>query len=244
MREVRLKRADPASKLPAQRSSGAPRDASPDSVVMTAELLLREYGPYPDESDQELIQQLLWFMLSTRTTVENCEAAYRALNRDFLELDIMADAPEEALYEGLRPAGLYRSRARNIQGALRRIRDLFGRITLESLRSMGDEEAEKVLLSLPGVGLKVARCVLSFGMGRHVFAVATHIWRVSRRLGWHSFPAQAPTGQGAQALQDLIPSEVDATSLHVNLIRLGRAFCTTERPRCGACPLAAICPAA
>ncbi len=239
-----MKRADPESKSHAQPSTGSTGDGFPSSVAEAAELLLGEFGPYPDESDQELIQQLLWFMLSTRTTVENCEAAYRALNRDFPDLDTLACAPEEDLYASLRPAGLYRSRARNIQGALRRIRDRFGQITLENLRPMGDAEAERILLSLPGVGLKVARCVLSFGMGRHAFAVDTHIWRVARRLGWHSFPAQAPTGQGAQALQDLIPSEVDATSLHVNLIRLGRTFCTTERPNCGGCPLAAICPAA
>lgn len=65
-----------------------------------------------------VLDQLVWFLLSTRTTVENCEAAYRALRAAFPSWDDLTAAPEDALYEPIRPAGLFRARARNLSAAL------------------------------------------------------------------------------------------------------------------------------
>lgn len=207
-----------------------------------ARILEDRYGRWPDESGGPVIDQLVWFLLSTRTTVENCEAAYAALRGTFPDWDALAEAPEESLYTPLRPAGLYRSRARNLKATLDALRKKFGSATLEPLRTWQDEDCESFLLSLPGVGLKVARCVLSFGLARPFFAVDAHIWRVSRRLGWHALPGDAPTVAGAAAVQALIPRDVDGLSLHVNLIRLGREFCPAGEPRCAECPLRGLCP--
>ena len=211
-------------------------------VTAVASLLEARYGRYPDESGGPAIDQLVWFLLSTRTTVENCDAAYAALRAAYPDWEAVALAAEADLYGPLRPAGLYRTRARSLLAALGAIRGRFGAATLEPLRSWTDAECEAFLLSLPGVGLKVARCVLSFGLGRRSFAVDVHIWRVSRRLGWHRGSGDAPTASGADAIQSLIPAELDGVSLHVNLIRLGRECCVPAEPRCGDCPLAAICP--
>ncbi|MDP1593275.1 MAG: hypothetical protein Q8L80_03420 [Gallionella sp.] len=60
----------------------------------------------------------------------------------------------------------------------------FGEPNLELLRSMSDQEAEDFLLALPGVGKKIARCVLMYSLGQQVFPVDTHCWRIARRLGW------------------------------------------------------------
>ncbi|MCE5255287.1 MAG: hypothetical protein LLF89_00405 [Spirochaetaceae bacterium] len=210
-------------------------------VDEVADILVRQYGPWPDESESPVIDQLVWFLLSTRTTVENCEAAYAALRERFPSWDEMAEAREEELYSSLRPAGLYRSRARNLCATLLAIQNRFGSASLEALRAWPDGECEAFLLGLPGVGLKVARCVMSFGLGRPVLAVDTHIWRVTRRLGWHAFPGDAPSRPGADHLNALMPAGRDVLSLHVNLIRLGREFCPAGEPRCDVCPLGTIC---
>ena len=42
-------------------------------------------------------------------------------------------------------------------------------LTLDFLRDMADHEAERFLVSLPGVGPKSARCVLVYSLGRSVF---------------------------------------------------------------------------
>jgi len=214
--------------------------ASP-SVGEVAEILIRRYGPWPDESAGPVIDQLVWFLLSTRTTVENCDAAYAALRDAFSGWDEVAEVGEESLYAPLRPAGLYRARAKNLHAALSTIRERFGSVSLEALRAWPDDECEAFLLGLPGVGLKVARCVMSFGLGRPVLAVDTHIWRVTRRLGWHNFKGDSPSGRGADCLNTLMPKDLDILSLHVDLIRLGREFCPSDIPRCKECPLNEIC---
>lgn len=208
----------------------------------TAAILEARYGKFPDESAGPVTDQLVWFSLSTRTTVENCDAAYAALRARFRDWEEVADAPAEALAEALRPAGLQRARAKNLSASLAAVRRRFGSTSLETLRGLNDGECETFLLSLPGVGLKVARCVMSFGLGRRVFAVDAHIHRVTRRLGWHDHPGDAPTGRSAGLVQSLVPAGIDAVSFHVNLIRLGREFCPSGAPRCAGCPLARLCP--
>ena len=214
-------------------------------IGAVAAALIERYGLYPDESSGPVVDQLVWFLLSTRTTVENCEAAFRALREAFPGgWSQVAAAPEAALHAPLRPAGLYRARARNLAAALRAIEERFGEASLEALRGWGDGDIETFLTSLPGVGLKVARCTMLFGLGRPAFAVDTHIWRVTRRLGWHGFRGGAPSAAGADFLNRLIPEGVDVRSLHVNLIRLGREFCPAGEPRCPGCPLAPFCASA
>jgi endonuclease III len=211
-------------------------------IRMIEASLETRFGTYPDESSGPVLDQLVWFMLSTRTTVENCDAAYSALRDDLPDWEAVAEATPAYLGERLRPAGLFRSRAANLKASLAIIKGRFGRATLEELRSWSDEDCEAFLLSLPGVGLKVARCVLSFGLGRSAFAVDAHIWRVTRRLGLHDLPGEAPTARGADLIQSLARGAADPLSFHVNLIRFGREYCPATSPRCGPCPLAELCP--
>lgn len=128
----------------------------------------------------------------------------------------------------------------------RTAKDLFLQIKADGYTGgykMGDAEAEAFLLSLPGVGKKVARCVLMYSLGRQVFPVDTHCWRIARRLGWVR-PIQkdkhcAP--RDMDRLQSKIPLEL-RHSLHVNIISLGREICTPTTPRCNECPISAWCP--
>jgi endonuclease III len=220
--------------------AGAPAGTAAE----VAAILEARYGKYPDESAGPVLDQLVWFLLSTRTTVENCEAAYGALRERYPTWEQVAEAPPEYVGECVRPAGLWRARAANLAAALASIKERFGAESLEELRSWPDADCESFLRSLPGVGLKVARCSMAFGLGRRVFAVDAHIWRVTRRLGWHAFPGDAPSERGADAIQALAIGAPDPLSLHVNLIRLGREFCPAGEPRCAACPLVRLCATA
>jgi endonuclease III len=212
-----------------------------EGVEALALALLARYGAYPDESALPVLDQLVWFLLSTRTTVGNCEAAYTALRSAYPRWGDVAEAPEESLYAPLRPSGLYRSRSRNLRALLSAVMDRFGQASLEDLRSWPDAACEEYLRSLPGVGLKVARCAMSFGLGRRAFAVDAHIWRITRRLGWHDFPGNAPSDRGADAIQAVALLAPDPLSLHVNLIRLGRESCPAGEPRCAACAVRGHC---
>jgi A/G-specific adenine glycosylase len=75
------------------------------------------------------------------------------------------------------------------------------------------------LTELPGVGRYTADAVACFAFDGEVLPVDTNVRRVQERTG-HAFDAAC-----SQALMDL-----------------GRKICLARVPRCGACPLAAVCP--
>lgn len=207
-------------------------------------LLKARYGPYRTPLHPRLLDELLYFMLSTRTTTPACESAFRAFKRAFPRHDRIPGIPPEELAVPLHVVGLARRRAADIQKAWQQIRTRFGRVTLAPLRRMPVADAEAFLLSLPGVGVKVARCYLMFGLHAPVFAVDTHIWRLSQRLGWiEDQHGAAPHRKGVDTIQTLVPM-TDPVSLHVNLIFLGRDFCNARERNCRACPLRAVCPSA
>ena len=213
--------------------------ASPETVDR---LLLAHYGPYRTPLRPHLLDELLYFMLSTRTTTSTCDAAFKAFRKLFPRHDRIPETPVEELALPLRGVGLAQRRASDIQASWRLLRERFGRVTLAPLRRMPPAEAEAFLVSLPGIGVKVARCFLMFGLHAPVFAVDTHIWRLSQRLGWLSDQqGAAPHRKGVDAIQALVPM-TDPVSLHVNLIFLGRDFCNARERNCPACPLRAVCP--
>jgi endonuclease-3 len=80
-------------------------------------------------------------------------------------------------------AGLSNQKAPRFVQIAHSLKESFGAVTLKPLRSYSDPDAEKFLTSLAGVGVKTAKCVLMYSMGRKVLPVDTHVARISRRLG-------------------------------------------------------------
>jgi endonuclease-3 len=78
-----------------------------------------------------------------------------------------------------------------------------------------------------------------FAFNAPVFPVDTHILRIARRLGW--LGPKVPLAKAHEHLTDAIAPSARA-SLHVQLIRLGRAICKARTPRCAWCPLLDLCP--
>lgn len=81
-------------------------------------------------------------------------------------------------------------RAPYVHAAARLIAD--GRLELRRLARMPPEHARERLLEVPGVGEKVADCILLFGLG-HTSAFPVDIWvrRAVERLYFHSRPRTA-----------------------------------------------------
>jgi endonuclease-3 len=95
------------------------------------------------------------------------------------------------------------------------------------------------LVTLPGVGRKTANVVLGNAFGVPGITVDTHFGRLARRFGWTELtdPDKVEAAVGA-----LFPKQ-DWTMLSHWLIWHGRRTCHARRPACGACPVAALCPA-
>ena len=59
-----------------------------------------------------------------------------------------------------------------------------GEYSIDFLNDLPLDEAKAWLVSLKGVGPKTAAIVLCFAYGRPAFPVDTHIFRVSKRIGF------------------------------------------------------------
>ena len=96
----------------------------------------------------------------------------------------------------------------------------------------------EALTALPGVGRKTANVVLSNAFGIPAFAVDTHVFRVSNRLGL----AKADTVEETERqMTRLIPRDKWGQAHHW-LIWHGRRLCKAQRPLCAECALNELCP--
>jgi endonuclease-3 len=93
------------------------------------------------------------------------------------------------------------------------------------------------LEALPGVGRKTANVVMSVVFEAAAFAVDTHVFRVSHRLGLTlgTTPRHVETD-----VTKLVPPEKWRHAHHW-LILHGRAICKAPTPLCGICPVT-MCP--
>ena len=215
----------------------------PLNIWNVAAALKDRYHDFNHHNLKNPLDELLFIMCSTKTAETSYRSTFRALKASFPTHLQIAEAPAEYIARPIASGGLSNQKARAIRDLLDIIVARFGEPSLKSLRAMSDEDAEAFLLSLPGVGKKTARCVLMYSLGRQVFPVDTHCWRIARRLGWVRTTQKdkhcAP--RDMDRLQSKIPPEL-RYSLHVNMISLGREICTPSSPRCDECPISALCP--
>lgn len=200
---------------------------------------------YPEERSVLLeprrgnpVDVLIATILSQATTDALSSRAFEALKAAYPDWDGLLSAPSDDVEKLLSVGGLQREKTKKLRAVLARLRDDFGRITLDPLSNWPEERAYGYLASLPGVGPKTAACVLGFGFGRPAFPVDTHVLRIAKRLGlvpekWGAEKAQA-------ALEEATPPELKMP-LHVMMIRHGREVCAARNPRCQDCPLKADC---
>lgn len=95
------------------------------------------------------------------------------------------------------------------------------------------------LVALPGIGRKTANVILGNAFDVPGITVDTHLGRLARRFGWtgEEDPVKVEHAVGA-----LIPT-AEWTMLSHRMIFHGRRCCHARKPACGACPVAALCPA-
>lgn len=143
-----------------------------------------------------------------------------------------AGAERLALEVDLRRLGLFRNKARSLQGCCRQLMERHGG---EVPRTLAE------LTQLDGVGRKTANVVLGNAFGRSEgIVVDTHVARLSGRLGL----SRASTPE--QIERDLmrgVPRE-DWVQVSHWLIWHGRRRCTARRPDCAGCELRRHCPSA
>jgi len=212
-------------------------------VYEVTEKLQQRYHDFAHNNRQNPLDELLFIICSIKTSDKSYESTYKDLRRTFPTFQMIAEAPAEYIARPLMPGGLYNQKSDAIKKILEAIIKHFGKPTLAPLKQMSDAECENFLTSLPGVGKKVARCVMLYSLDRRVFPVDTHCWRICRRLGWikPTRPDRSCSPKDMDRLQSKIP-EALRFSLHVNMVSLGREVCKAHKPGCRRCSIADFCP--
>lgn len=163
---------------------------------------------------------------------------------------------------GMAAADLRTLSAQRIEQALREVnyyRTKAARIKriAEYIDGRAEEEVlgESFLLSLPGVGRKIANLVRGIWMERASntsdrstadsnapppgIAVDTHLLRIFYRLGVTS--SERDAAKTERELAALFPAQ-QWVALNDYGVRFGQHICTARQPHCTACPFNAHCP--
>ncbi len=177
-------------------------------------------------------QLLVATILSAQCTDVRVNLVTPALFKKYPTAARLARIEPEELEPLIRSTGFFRSKARNVVGAARRVMEEFGGAVPETMEE---------LLRLPGVARKTANVVLGswFGRGEGI-VVDTHVQRISQRL--ELVRADDPAKIELE-LMEIIPQAKWIDFSH-QIIHHGRALCVARRPRCAECPLEELCHAA
>ena len=205
---------------------------------LVVERLLNYYGVPTWRNPLPPLDELVSTILSQNTNDRNRDLAFNQLKAQFSSWEAVRDAPEPAVIEAIRIAGLANQKGPRIQQILHQITAERGKLNIDFLKELPLEEARSWLLHFKGVGRKTAAIVLQFSLGRPAFPVDTHIYRVSGRLGIR--PPRLNLEQTHDFMEAAI-SPQDYYAAHLNLIRLGRELCHARNPECEKCPLSEIC---
>ena len=211
-------------------------------VDIIATELKKRYKDFNHHNKANPLDELFFILCSVKRGEKVYLRAFKSLKQAFPTFHKLSQASERELTRRIEWGGLQNRKAHALNKITAIIIKKFGKLTLAPLHKMSTDECEQFLCSLPGVGRKVARCVMMYSLEMHVFPIDTHCWRISKRLGWiKADDKQKSCSLGdMDHLQKMIPPKL-RRSLHVNMVSLGRELCLARSPKCFKCPIAEYC---
>lgn len=142
----------------------------------------------------------------------------------------MADADISELEDAVRSCGLYRTKAANLKEMSKILVSEYG----------GEVPSDmEALLSLPGVGRKIANLVRGdlYGLGGVV--ADTHCIRICGRLGFYPKTLKDAV-RVEKILSPIIPLHEQTDFCH-RIVWFGRQTCLARSPKCKECPISKLC---
>jgi len=204
------------------------------------EILLAQYGEKIARK-RDPLDGIIVIMLSQATNDLNCDRAFSSLKSAFPSWEGVLPAPVETIADAIRVGGLANQKASRIKKLLHEIYDEQGDLDLSWMHDASAERCRAFMEKFKGVGPKTIACVLVFFLDKPAFPVDTHVFRVTKRLGW--IREKAGTNEAHKVLEAAIPDDCKL-NLHCNIIQHGRAICRADGnggPRCEECVLIRHC---
>jgi len=155
----------------------------------------------------------------------------------FNRIEDVAKANVKEIEDVIKPAGLYKVRARRIKNIAKDLVEKYDG-KLDEILNLPYDEAKKKLTSIKGVGPKTADVFLIAIKGEQVLPIDVHIFRIMKRLGI------ANKKDDYESLREKLESEIPPalrTKAHLILIEFGRRICRVRNPKCEECPIKRYC---
>lgn len=170
---------------------------------------------------------LIGTILSARSRDEMTDVISERLFEQFPTPKTLAQADRRVVEKILQPIGFYRTKASYVMETARMVEAAKGKIP----------ETIEGLMEYPGVGRKVANCVLVYAFDQQAIPVDTHVHRVSNRIGWLKTKTPEET---ERALVAMVPKRLWPL-INEALVAHGKAVCKPIGPTCDVCPIRPHC---
>ena len=187
---------------------------------------------YPDAEcalryDGDPWRLLVMGRLSAQCTDARVNIVCEELFRKYPNVQAMANADVSDVERIVYSCGVYKVKASNIVEFSKIIvNDFAGNVP----NNMDD------LLTLPGVGRKIANLILGDIYGLPAIVADTHCIRISNRLSL----ADSKTPEKVErALSEIVEPSRSADFCH-RLVTFGREICSSRSPKCSECPFSDI----
>ena len=200
-------------------------------ALQVIERLKKEYPSAGCTLDYDQAWKLLVSVrLAAQCTDARVNVVVEGLYEKYPTVEALAEADVDEIEKIVRPCGLGRSKARDISGCMKMIRDEYeGKVP-------DDFDA---LMKLPGVGRKSANLIMGDVFGKPAIVTDTHCIRLVNRIGLVDGIKEPKKVE--MALWKIIPPEEGSDFCH-RLVYHGREVCTARTtPYCEKCCLADIC---
>lgn len=183
---------------------------------------------YPDARCSLTYRKPYELMIAGRLSAQCTDARVNIVTVPLFEkyptLEAFAEADVDEVAEIIKPCGLYKTKAKSIVEACRRL-----------LYDFGGEMPKTIeeLTTLPGIGRKTANLIMGDVHGLPAIVTDTHCIRICGRLG---LTKDTDPKKVEQDLLKIIPPAEGSDFCH-RLVMFGREFCTARSPKCLECPL-------
>ena len=183
---------------------------------------------YPDAKCSLVYNHPYELMIAGRLSAQCTDARVNIVTKDLFAkyptLEAFAEADIAEVEEIVKPCGLYKTKAKSIVEACRRLLYDFG----GELPKTIDE-----LTTLSGIGRKTANLIMGDVHGLPAIVTDTHCIRITGRLG---LTKETDPKKVEQDLLKIIPAEKGSDFCH-RIVIFGRDYCTARNPKCERCPL-------
>ncbi|XP_010272058.1 PREDICTED: putative DNA glycosylase At3g47830 [Nelumbo nucifera] len=199
-----------------------------------------------ESRNESVLDGLVSTLLSQNTTEANSARAFASLKSAFPTWEDVHAAEPKCIENAIKCGGLSVTKTSCIKQLLKGLLEKRGKLCMEYLRDMSVEEIKAELCSFKGIGPKTVACVLMFHLQQDDFPVDTHVFRISKAMGW--VPTSADREKAYLHLNKRIPNElkfdlncllVTHGKLCVKCAKKGvhRKKVTSDQP----CPLSKYC---